>query len=100
MYSQIFTGKIPFSNKKNDSSVIFAVLDGGRPEIPSSIADIPDLKDLVHLCWDKDPKMRPTSRTAADKLAEIQGVPAPEAGTGGSWLSRLVHDFIACIYTN
>lgn len=84
---EIFTGKIPFSNKKNDSSVIFAVLDGGRPEIPSSIADIPALKDLVQLCWDKDPKMRPTSRAVADRISEIQGVPAPEAGTSRSWLS-------------
>ncbi|KAF7983615.1 hypothetical protein HWV62_20534 [Athelia sp. TMB] len=68
---EIFTGKIPFSNKKNDSSVIFAVLDGGRPDIPSSIVDIPALRDFLELCWHKDPQKRPSSRIAAETLAEI-----------------------------
>ncbi|KAF7967119.1 hypothetical protein HWV62_35748 [Athelia sp. TMB] len=68
---EIFTGRIPFSNKKNDSSVIFAVLDGGRPDIPSSIVDIPALKDFLELCWHTDPQKRPSSRTAAVTLAEI-----------------------------
>jgi len=82
---EVFTGKIPFSNKKNDSSVIFAVLDGGRPDIPSSIGDVPALKSLMELCWHQDPKMRPTSRAAADTLASVASSGSSSSSIGGWW---------------
>jgi len=86
---ELFTGKIPFSNKKNDSSVIFAVLDGGRPDMPSSISEIPALKTLIESCWHTDPKQRPTAREAADKLSNIESESASQV-TGSSWLGRWI----------
>ena len=75
---QVFTGKIPFFQKKNDSSVIFAVLDGGRPELPPSLLKQEILKGLVQECWDQEPSKRPTSRAVSQRLrtgtSEVRGV--------------------------
>jgi hypothetical protein len=65
---QIFTAKIPFSQKKNDSSVIFTVLDGGRPEIPVSVKEQEGLTLLIQECWDQDPSKRPRSRAVTERL--------------------------------
>jgi len=65
---EIFTGKIPFSQKKNDSSVIFYVLEGGRPELPDFLKNEDSLRSLVQECWASDPDARPTSRAVHDIL--------------------------------
>jgi len=88
---EIFTGKIPFSQKKNDSSVIFAVLDGGRPELPPSLTKQESLAGLVQECWDQDPGRRPTSRAAHERLSTDSPeanspVDNPSKGWFGSWL--------------
>jgi len=69
---EIFTGNIPFSQKKNDSSVIFLVLGGGRPELPKSLRDQESLGRLVQDCWAEKPANRPTSR-AACKALNVEG---------------------------
>jgi len=74
---EIFTGKIPFSHKKNDSSVIFTVLEGGRPDFPDSLNEQKDLKELIQNCWDQEPSRRPTSRAVTQRLHEDM----PEAVT-------------------
>jgi len=88
---EIFTGKIPFSQKKNDSSVIFAVLDGGRPELPHSLKEQESLAGLVQECWDQEPGRRPTSRAAHERLRT--DLPEPNSDIDnqsrswfGSWL--------------
>jgi len=58
---EVFTGKIPFNNKKNDSSVIFSVLGGKRPEMPSFLEKNECLEALVKRCWDQDPSKRPNA---------------------------------------
>jgi serine/threonine protein kinase len=68
-FLEIFTGKIPFYQKKNDSSVIFFVLDGGRPELPASLAAHESLRKLIQDCWVAEPDLRPTSRTVHEILA-------------------------------
>jgi hypothetical protein len=65
---QIFTGKIPFSQKRNDSSVIFTVLDGGRPELPVFFKEKGSLAQLVQECWDQEHGRRPTIRAVTKKL--------------------------------
>jgi hypothetical protein len=65
---QIFTGQIPFSQKRNDSSVIFSVLGGGRPELPAFLKEKESLAQLVQECWDQEPGRRPTSRAVTEKL--------------------------------
>jgi len=89
---EIFTGKIPFSQKKNDSSVIFSVLDGGRPELVS-LQDQESLKVLVQECWEQEPSRRPTSRAVNERL----GNGTPEESTdlragrkSQGWLGRCV----------
>jgi serine/threonine protein kinase len=81
---EIFTGKIPFSQKKNDSSVIFHVLDGGRPELPIFLKEQEILRKLIQNCWDKDPDNRPTSRAVCEILAVHQPENAVASGDESS----------------
>jgi serine/threonine protein kinase len=90
-FLEIFTGKIPFSQKKNDSSVIFYVLDGGHPELTAFLEEDKILKKLVQDCWAADPDSRPTSRAVCEILATsttCEGSISEIADTGWlrSWL--------------
>jgi hypothetical protein len=69
---QIFTGKIPFSRKKNDSSVIFAVLSDIRPDLPPFLDENIGLGELVQQCWNKEPRGRPTAREVAGRLNTVR----------------------------
>jgi len=69
---EIFTDKIPFSSKRNDSSVIFSVLEGGRPPIPSLSQDVHFMGEVIAGCWAQDPKLRPTSRAVVEMLSKIE----------------------------
>jgi hypothetical protein len=73
-YMQIFTGKCPFHHKKYDSSVIFFVLDGGRPGLPPFLDEREDLRKLIHSCWHREASSRPTSR-AVNRTLNV-GAPA------------------------
>jgi hypothetical protein len=68
LHVQIFTGKIPFYQKKYDGAVIFYVLDGGRPDIPPFLDERKDLQELIHDCWHAEPSKRPTSRSVNKRL--------------------------------
>jgi len=90
---EIFTGMIPFNQKKNDSSVIFTVLDGGRPEVPPFLNDQESLRVLVQDCWQQMPGKRPTSRAVNDRLrtsmpeeTEASGENNTSKGWFGSWI--------------
>jgi len=90
---EIFTGKIPFSQKKNDSSVIFSVLEGGRPELPPFLKEKESLNRLVQECWDQSPSRRPTSRAVTEWLRagtpeeiKASGVGNTSKGWFGSWI--------------
>jgi len=90
---EVFTGQIPFSNKKNDSSVIFSVLDSGRPELPPFLKGRKSLRRLIQECWHQEPGRRPTSRAVTERLLAdahegnaASGVENPSKG----WLGRFV----------
>jgi serine/threonine protein kinase len=91
---EIFTGKMPFSQKKNDSSVIFYVLDGGRPELPPFLAARESLRKLVQDCWASEPNSRPTSRAVSEILdtssmhenSSTSSIEIPDTGWLRSWL--------------
>lgn len=90
---EIFTGKIPFSQKKNDSSVIFYVLDGGRPELPLFLKEQQSIGELVQECWQQDPSRRPTSRAVNQRLGSGKPEALTASGVGtivkgwfGSWI--------------
>ncbi|TFK22504.1 kinase-like protein [Coprinopsis marcescibilis] len=57
---EIFTGGPPFSKKKNDSAVIFAIAAGKRPDIPQNITSNHYLSNVVRKCWQQNPKSRPS----------------------------------------
>jgi hypothetical protein len=65
---QIFTGKIPFYEKKYDVSVIISVLKGGRPEFPPCLDERKDLRELIRDCWHEEPSRRPASRVVNNRL--------------------------------
>ncbi|KDQ58036.1 hypothetical protein JAAARDRAFT_129693, partial [Jaapia argillacea MUCL 33604] len=65
---EIATLKVPFSNRKNDSSVIFAVLNRQRPHIPPFVAEHNVLHTLIQECWDQSPSLRPSSSRVSERL--------------------------------
>jgi hypothetical protein len=68
---QVFTGSYPFAAKKNDSSVIFAILDGKRPELPLYIETNKVLANLVQHCWDQIPSNRPSADEVCKSLKPV-----------------------------
>lgn len=66
---QVFTELPPFGTTKNDTSVIFAILEGVRPEMPKEVEEISGLKELVQQCWSEDPKKRPSAAEVCEALA-------------------------------
>jgi len=65
---EVFSGKIPFSKKKNDSAVIFSVLAGKRPELPPFLATNECLGVLIDQCWDQTAAKRPTAKHVHTEL--------------------------------
>lgn len=68
---QVFTEQVPFVTKKNDSSVIFAILDGHRPDLPSYIQSNEALTQLVQRCWNHTPLYRPTAEEVCNDLRDV-----------------------------
>ena len=59
---EIFTGKIPFEELKNEAVVPW-VLGGGRPKMPESawaVGLTDEIWGLLTSCWQQDPERRPT----------------------------------------
>ena len=59
---EVFTGKIPFEELKNEV-VALRISQGGRPEMPKDAQAMGITDGLWHLlesCWDQNPKKRPT----------------------------------------
>jgi len=68
---EIFTGKPPFHEKKNDSAVIFMVIDGKRPDIPDDIAKQRKLQQIMERCWDQEPSERLPAAEVLRLLDEV-----------------------------
>ena len=59
---EIFTGKIPFEELKNEAVVPW-VLKGGRPKMPENVQAVGltgEMWKLIENCWQHDPEERPT----------------------------------------
>ena len=66
---EVFTGKIPFEELKNEAVVPW-VLGGGRPEKPESARVVgltDEMWELLGGCWQQDPKKRPTMEEAVGR---------------------------------
>ena len=59
---EVFTGKIPFEEQKNEA-VVLRISRGGRPEMPENARAVgltDEMWNLLESCWQQNPKKRPT----------------------------------------
>jgi len=59
---EVFTGKIPFDEQKNEA-VVLHISRGGRPEMPGNAQAVGltvEMWRLLGSCWHQNPKKRPT----------------------------------------
>ncbi|CAM6033584.1 unnamed protein product [Sphagnum compactum] len=68
--SEVLTGKPPFSNDVQRSSISKLVREGVRPKLPVDINT--KLSRLIQACWETDPQERPTFGSICAKLQEIK----------------------------
>jgi hypothetical protein len=57
---------LPFFNLRNDALVLFAALEGRRPERVDSVPDV--AWDVMVDCWKHSPKERPQASTLVERL--------------------------------
>ncbi|KAF5382286.1 hypothetical protein D9757_008496 [Collybiopsis confluens] len=68
--SEVFSGKVPFSDIRYEVAVIAQVLLGRRPGIPRALVEISaDIPELICSCWDAVPARRPSAQQLACFLA-------------------------------
>ncbi|TEB23936.1 kinase-like protein [Coprinellus micaceus] len=65
---EIFSENPPFKQNKNDTSVIFLIVKGERPELPQFVQESPILSKLIPACWAQEPFKRPTISYVCWKL--------------------------------
>lgn len=64
---EVLTGGTPFPQyPKSDWQ---KVIDGKRPHLPNYVD--PRVRELLEMCWDKEPLKRPTFGVILDKLQKI-----------------------------
>ena len=59
---EVFTGKIPFGEQKNEA-VVVRISQGGRPEMPENAQEVGLTSDIwmfLENCWQRNPNKRPS----------------------------------------
>lgn len=59
---EVFTGKIPFQEQKNET-VVLRISKGGRPEMPEDAQEVGltvEIWNVLESCWHQNPRRRPT----------------------------------------
>jgi serine/threonine protein kinase len=95
---EILSGDVPFSNKKTDSSVIFYVLAGNRPDSPQyQKSTTQALRDFLALCWSTEPGRRPSAECVVKTLEKIIADIAQQGSAAGMFglLRRAVRYFFS-----
>ena len=72
---EVFTGKIPFEEQKNEA-VVLRISQGGRPEMPGNARDIgltPEMWNFLESCWRRGPKKRPAMRDVVRRWQKFVG---------------------------
>lgn len=67
----LFTGSKPFSiDSKSLKNMVNDIYNGKRPEIPQTMPN--EWHDLVEMCWNKDPNIRPDFKTICEILESFE----------------------------
>ncbi|KAG9303190.1 hypothetical protein G9A89_003531 [Geosiphon pyriformis] len=68
---ELATGKPPFHDLPHDLDLIFdIVFNSLRPKITSPLIP-PSIAEIIEMCWDGNPKNRPTAKEVRQKLDKI-----------------------------
>ncbi|KIK68733.1 hypothetical protein GYMLUDRAFT_147268, partial [Collybiopsis luxurians FD-317 M1] len=67
---EILTLNPPFCDHPHDASVLFALMNGGRPERPQNIWYPDELWDLTTRCWAQNVADRPSANEICETLEE------------------------------
>ena len=85
---EICTRSSPFGSD-NPMQVIFKVINGDRPFLPSSSYIPPALMDLMQQCWNENPLCRPTFVSIYEALNTIN--PDPSWDNYPSFIDSMTH---------
>lgn len=69
---ELLTGQVPYSDMTPLQAAVGVVQKGLRPPIPSNCP--PPLADIMRLCWQRDPVVRPSFEALKSKLEELHEV--------------------------
>ena len=72
---EVFTGKIPFEEQKNEA-VVLRILLGGRPEVPENAQAVgltSEMWKLLESCWRQNPRRRPTMEEVVKRWQKFVG---------------------------
>jgi len=67
---EVVTEDIPFNQYRSEVQVILALARDERPSRPPNMKDW--LWDLIQLCWDTDPQVRPSSSEILEKIQLVK----------------------------
>jgi len=83
--SEVFTGKVPFSELGNPGAVT-RIFRGERPEFPPNAEDVgltTEMWGLLRRCWDSNPMVRPTIEEVVMMWEGFLGIDGRAQGTSG-----------------
>lgn len=66
--AQIFSGRLPFQNKKETAVVVTVITSDERPPRPAHPQLSDELWEMIEKCWRRDPSQRPTIQEIVDFL--------------------------------
>ncbi|KAJ6573301.1 kinase-like domain-containing protein [Mycena sp. CBHHK59/15] len=70
VYYEIMTGKVPFSELRNEVWVSIKVTEGHRPSVPETSDYDPSFWSLLQACWQQDPGLRPSVYELINRLVK------------------------------
>ncbi|KIO23709.1 hypothetical protein M407DRAFT_77778, partial [Tulasnella calospora MUT 4182] len=70
---EFMTGTLPFSHVNNSGCVVYHIISSKLPRCDeeAAIALVPSLAQLMHQCWQQEPKSRPSMTSCIRMLKQI-----------------------------
>ena len=92
--TEVFTGKIPFGEQKNED-VVINILAGARPKMPGNAQDVGltgEMWKLLEDCWHQNPKKRPAMKEVVKRLQKfVEGNTVTECVQTSSYVEPHTH---------